>query len=186
MTASILESKLITAEEFRRLVDDGRLTELVRGRVIEMNRPSTSHGYYLLQIGFLFKQFVQQHKLGRVVGGEAGIVIQRDPDTVRGPDVAYYSYQRLPQGPLPEGYWPVSPELVVEVRSQDDRWKDILQKVSEYLSADVLIVLVVDPAPRCVHVFSSDNAVVALNADDRLTIPDVLPGFEIPVSQLFE
>ena len=127
--ASLLESKLLTAEEYGRLPDDGRLTELVRGRIVELNHPFTSHGYLMSRISALLWQYVDQHKLGRVVSGDAGIVTQRDPDSVRGPDVAYYSYQRIPEGPRPEGYWTASPELVIEIRSGDDRWKDIHQKV---------------------------------------------------------
>ena len=111
---------------------------------------------------------------------------QRDPDTVRGPDVAYYSYQRIPQGPLPEEYWPASPELTVEVRSRNDRWKDVLQKVAEYLSANVLTVAVIDPVPKRVHLYSADNEATILNSTDLLTFPDVLPGFELVVERLFE
>ena len=186
MTTSILEPQLLTAEEYSRLPDDGRLTELVRGKIVEMNRPFTSHGYYVIGVASVLRQFVQQHGLGRVVGGDAGMVTHRNPDSVRGPDIAYYSYQRLPQGPLPEGYWPVSPELVVEVRSKSDRWKDVVQKVAEYLSADVLTVVVIDPVPQRVHVFSADREVTVLNSSDLLTFPDFLPGFEIVVGRLFE
>ena len=139
-----LKPKLLTAEEYGFLPDDGRVTELVRGRIVEMNRPFTSHGYHLNRIGYLLTQFVENQRLGRVVSGDAGVVTQRDPDSVRGPDVAFYSYQRIPRGPLPEEYWPASPELVIQVRSKTDRWKDVLQKVAEYLNADVLTVAVID------------------------------------------
>jgi len=112
-------------------------------------------------------------------------VTQRDPDTVRGPDLAFYSYQRIPSGSLPDGYWPASPELVIEIRSESDRWKDILQKVAEYLSANVLSVAVIDPARQQVHLFS-DAETTVLNATDLLTFPEVLPGFEVVVGRLFE
>lgn len=129
--ATILNSELLTAEEYGHLPDDGRLTELVRGRIVEMNRPFTSHSYYLNRIGYLLTQFVEQHELGRMVSGDVGVVTERDPDSVRGPDVAYYSYQRIPCGPLPDEYWPTSPELIIEVRSKNDRWKVVLKKVAE-------------------------------------------------------
>jgi Uma2 family endonuclease len=183
--STLLESRLLTAEEYGRLEDEGRLTELVRGRVVEMIRPFTSHGYLMISIGSLLMQFVKQHGLGRVVGGDAGLVTQRDPDTVRGPDLAFYSYQRIPSGSLPDGYWPASPELVIEIRSENDRWKDILQKVAEYLSANVLSVAVIDPARQQVHLFS-DTETTVLNATDLLTFPEVLPGFEVVVGRLFE
>ncbi|MEK6257620.1 MAG: Uma2 family endonuclease [Planctomycetota bacterium] len=184
--ATALETTLLTAEEFLHLDDGGAYTELVRGRIVEMNRPYTAHGYFMIRIGFLFQQFIQEHDLGRIVGGDAGVVTERDPDTVRGPDVAFYSYERIPRGPLPEGYWPAAPELVVEIRSHDDRWKDILHKASEYLSAGVLTVAVADPATQRVHLFSADRETTVLNLDDELTFPDILPGFHVPVSRLFE
>lgn len=183
---TLLDSKLLTAEEYGRLPDDGRLTELVRGRVVELNWPFTSHGYYINLVACLLAEFIKQHRLGRIVGGGAGLVTQRDPDTVRGPDVAFYSYGRIPRRPLPKGYCPNSPELVVEVRSPSDRWKGILQKVAEYLSADVLTVAVVDPESQRVHVYSADKEATILNNTDRLTFPDILPGFDVGVGSLFE
>lgn len=184
--ATILESKFLTAEEYGRLPDDGRLTELVRGRIVEMNRPFTSHGYLVSRITVLLWQFTDHHGLGRVVSGDAGVVTQRDPDSVRGPDVAFYSYKRIPHGPRPDGYWPASPELVIEIRSNDDRWVEIHQKVGEYLAAEVLNVAVVDPEQQKVHLFSADRETVVLNSSDKLTFPDVLPGFEIVVARLFD
>ena len=151
-----------------------------------MNRPFTSHSYFCVRISVLLYQFIDAHGLGRVVSNDAGVVTQRNPDTVRGPDVAFYSYARVPRGPLPEGYWPVTPELVIEVRSPDDRWKDVVHKAAEYLDANVLTVAVIDPVPQRVHLFSADRESTVLNAGDMLTFPDVLPGFEVPVSRLFE
>ena len=184
--STIFEPRLLTAEEYGRLADDGRVTELVRGRIVELNRPFTSHGYLVYRVAMLLGQFVDQHRLGRIVTGDAGVVTQRDPDTVRGPDVAYYSYQLIPPGPLPDEYWPASPELVVEVRSRNDRWKDVLQKVAEYLSANVLTVVVIDPVPKRVHLYAADNEATIVNSTDLLTFPDVLPGFEVVVDRLFE
>lgn len=184
--STLLESRLLTAEEYGRLPDDGRLTELVRGRIIELNRPFTSHGFYMNRIDYLMTQFVEQHRIGRIVVGDAGLVTQRDPDTVRGPDLAFYSYQRIPSGSLPDGYWPASPELVIEIRSREDRWKEIHQKVGEYLGADVLLVAMIDPELQRVHLFSADREPMVFNATDRLTFPEVLSGFEIVVGQLFD
>ncbi len=184
--ASVLESKLLTAEEYGRLENDGRLTELVQGRIVEMNLPFTAHGCLVYRAAMLLGQFVELHRLGRISVGDAGVVTQRNPDTVRGPDVAFYSYQRSPDGPLPDQYWPISPELVIEVRSTSDRWKDILLKVAEYLSANVQTVAVIDPNSRRVHVYSADSDATILGVTDLLTFPDVLPGFEVVVQRLFE
>ena len=99
MTTALI-TELMTAEEFLHLNDGGAYTELVRGRIVEMNRPYTAHGYFLARIIFLFQQFVHEHDMGRVVGGDAGVVTERNPDTVRGPDIAFYSYERIPRGPV--------------------------------------------------------------------------------------
>jgi Uma2 family endonuclease len=180
------DSKILTAEEYAKLPEEGVPTELVRGRIVERNRPHTSHGFYVNRIAYLITQFVEARDLGRVVVGDAGLVTQRNPDTVRGPDVAYYSYQRIPRGPLPDEYWPASPELVFEVRSQGDRWKDIVVKVGEYLSAEVLTVVVIDPVSRRVHVYSADNETTILAMTDTLAFPDILAGFAVVVRQLFD
>ena len=184
--SAISETRLWTADECLHAPDDVRLTERVRGRIVELHRPSTAHGYYCSRVSFVLMQFVEQHGLGRVVSNDSGVVTQRDPETVRGPDVAFYSYHRVPRGPLPDGYWPASPELAIEIRSPEDRWKDVLQKTSEYLNANVLTVAVIDPVPQLVHLFSADRAATILNASEKLTFPDLLPGFEVVVSRLFE
>lgn len=183
---TVLEAPLLTAEEFLHLDDCGAFTELVRGRIVEKNRPYTADGYFLARIVFLFLQFVQDHDLGRIAGRDAGVITERNPDTLRGPVMAFYSYERIPRGPLPEGYLPAAPELVVEIRSFDDRWKDILHKASEYLSAGVLTVAVADPQTQRVHLYSADREMTVLNVDDELTFPDILPGFAVPVKKLFE
>lgn len=183
---TLLDPKLLTAEEYGRLRNDDRLTELVRGKIVEMNRPFTTHGYHVYRAAMLIGQFVDQHRLGRIIVGDAGVVTQRDPDTVRGPDVAFFRYQRFPDGPLPEEYWPASPELVIEVRSTSDRWKDVVLKIAEYLSANVQTVAVIDPDSHRVHVYSADSETTILSDTDSLTFPDVLPGFEVVVAKLFE
>ena len=181
-----LKTPRLTAEEFLHLDDGGAPTELVRGQIVEFKLPYTAHGYYCCRIATFLGTFVDQHQLGRIGGGGAGVVTERDPDTVRGPDVAFYSYERIPRGQLPKGYWLATPELVVEIRSHDDRWKDILHKASEYLSAGVLTVAVADPQTQRVHLYSADREMTVLNVDDELTFPDILPGFAVPVKKLFE
>ncbi len=184
--ATALDTTLLTADEFLHLPDGGAATELVRGRIVEMNRPYTSHGYLTMRAAFLIQQYLQQHDIGRVGGADAGVVTERDPDTVRGPDVAFYSYERIPRGPLPPGYWPSAPELVLEIRSADDRWKDIIRKAGEYLSAGVITVAVADPETQRIHLFFADREATVLNSDDQLTFSDILPGFSVPVKKLFE
>jgi Uma2 family endonuclease len=177
---------LMTANEFGERPDPGYPEELVQGRVVEMPPPDRRHGYVCGQAYYLLRQFIEQHDLGRVMCNDSGVITERNPDTVRGADVAYYSYARLPKGPLPTGYGPEVPELVVEVCSASDRWVDIHEKVAEYLRAGVLIVVVLDPKPQTAHLFSGDGAPRMLGVEAELELPGLLEGFRVRVGRFFE
>ena len=177
--------RLLTAEEFFALPGDGPPAELVRGQVEAMEVPGSRHGHFCNLIGRLLGNFVEAHDLGYVLGNDSGVVTARSPDSVRGPDIAYFSYSRMPKGKLPIGYPAVAPELVFEVLSPTDRWKDVLAKVSEFLQAGVLMVVVVDPARETIVVHDADQPASILVAGQSLTLPDLLPGFELPVDRLF-
>ena len=176
----------MTAEEFGLRPDPGYPEELVRGRIIDMPPPDRKHGYVCLKAGRRFGNFVDERDLGRVMSNDSGVITEHGPDTVRGADVAFYSYARLPRGPLQTGYGPEVPELVVEVRSASDRWGEIHEKVAEYLGAGVLVVVVLDPGPQTAHVFAADNPPRVLGAEDELTLPGVLEGFAARVGTFFE
>jgi Uma2 family endonuclease len=177
---------LLTAEQFRLLPDDGKTRELVRGRVIEVSLPSPRHGYYCGNVAGILREHVKSRKLGRVVTNDAGIITERKPDTVRGGDVSYYSFLRLPPGPLPEGYLEVVPEIVFEVRSPSDGWTKITAKATEYLVAGVLVVCVLDPKKESVTVYRDDESPQALRREDELTFPDLLPEFRVKVGEFFD
>ena len=178
---------LVALEEYLQMPDTGRQTELVRGRIVEMNPPYPWHGFICSRIDRLTGNFADSHDLGRVMCNDSGVVTERNPDTLRGADVCFYSYQRLPKGPIARrSYFDVMPELVFEVRSPSDRWREVLEKVAEYLRAGVLVVCVVDPEAYTVTVYESDSPTRVLNKDDMLTLPQVLPGFAVKVAQLFE
>jgi Uma2 family endonuclease len=182
---SIAESQ-ITAEEYCDLPDDGRRTELVRGRIVELTQPSFIHGFVCLEIGSIIREWVKERDLGRVVSNDTGILTQRDPDTLRGADVAYYSFARLPKESTPRKYPDVAPELVFEIRSPSDRWRKIYAKVAEYLDLGVLVVCVLDPDTQCAHLYYSDQPARTLGPDDELTFPECLPDFRVLVRSLFE
>lgn len=186
MTPAIAPPKLLTIEEYLRLPDDGRKTELVRGRVVEVPPTYPFHGYVCSKIGRLVGNHAEAANLGRVMTNDSGVVTERDPDTLRGADVCYYSFQRMP-GPMPEeGYFPVAPDLVFEVMSPSDRWPQVLKKVTEYLEAGVAVVCVVIPSDRSAIVYRNDTKPEPFAADAELVLPDVLSGFRVPLRQFFE
>ncbi|HEX7446832.1 MAG TPA: Uma2 family endonuclease [Pirellulales bacterium] len=176
---------LLTAEEYLRLPDNGCPTELVRGRIVTMDVPNFRHGKLCALLGRLIGNYADEHQLGHVLTNDAGVVTERGPDTVRGPDVSFYSYTRVPKGADPAGYPSVVPELAIEVRSPTDRWPKVLTKVSEYLNAEVDLVYVVDPQSQSVFAYSADQPGTVLGRDDELTFPPSLSGLRIAVRRLF-
>jgi Uma2 family endonuclease len=185
-TASATAPTPMTAAEFARRPDPGHPEELIRGRIVPMPQTTRRHGEICSQGVYLFRRFLDDHDLGRVVCNDAGVITERDPDTVRGADIAFYSYQRVPKGPMPSDYGAEPPELVVEVRSRSDRWPKVLAKVAEYLNAGVLAVVVLDDDSRTALLCLADQGPRRLGPDDELTIPEILPGFSVPVRRFFE
>ncbi len=185
MATATTTKRLLTAEEYGRLPDDGRKTELVRGEVVELNIPYPRHGQICSKINYILGNFVEDYRLGRVVINDSGIITERDPDTVRGTDVAYYSFARVPPGRLPWGYLAVPPEVVFEVRLPTDRWPRILKKVAEYLDAGVGVVCVVDEPTERILVYRAE-ASNTLTAGEELPLPELHADFRVPVRRFFE
>jgi Uma2 family endonuclease len=173
----------MTGEELFALGDIGR-TELVKGELICMAPAGHSHGYVEFNFGGILYAFAREHKLGRVIGGEVGIYTGRNPDTVRGADVAFISNERLAQVKS-ESYLDVAPELIVEILSPDDSWSEVNEKLEEYFAVGVQMVWVADPRRQQVHVYRSLTEIERLTAEDTLSGGEVLPGFSVPVSELF-
>ncbi|MCC7419236.1 MAG: Uma2 family endonuclease [Planctomycetaceae bacterium] len=178
--------RLLTIEEYALLPDDGYRTELVRGKVVEMPPATSRHGEVCGTTGWILTSFARDQDRGRVLTNDSGIITRRNPDSLRGADVAFYSYARLPKGPIPEGYLQVAPEIVFEVKSPDDRWTDIIEKVGEYLAAGVLAVCVLEPAKSVACVYRSDEATQTFTVDQTLELPEPLADFRIPVARFFE
>jgi Uma2 family endonuclease len=177
---------LLTAEEFRLLPDNGRPVELVKGVVVEMSLPTPRHGQICAKIARIVGNFADEKDLGHIVTNDAAVITHRGPDTVRGPDVAFYSYQKVPRGPLPIGYIDVPPDLAFEVRSRSDRWPGIQLKVGEYLTTGVSLVCVLDEQSATAHLFPIDRPPSAIAADGELDLSEVLPGFRVPLRRFFE
>ncbi|MEE9295208.1 MAG: Uma2 family endonuclease, partial [Phycisphaerae bacterium] len=104
---------LITSQEFETICNQLGPYELIRGEVVELSPGGFKHSRITGQVTMVIGRWAQQTKLGRVLTGEAGVIVESDPDTVRGADVAYISYQRLPREAEPSGFCATPPELVV-------------------------------------------------------------------------
>lgn len=177
---------LLTAEEYAQLPANGRPTELVRGEIVEMNPPRSRHGQVCSQTVWILSEFSRRHDRGHVVCNDTGVITHRNPDTVRGADVSFYGYARVPKGPLPQAYLPVPPDAVFEVKSPSDSWGEVLEKVAEYLRAEVAIVCVLDPEDASICVYTRDRLVQVLKGDEELVLTGALEGFRVPVRRFFE
>ena len=178
------KTKLLTAEEFAAMPELGPLTELVKGVVIDVPPPNFEHGAICVNIGVLLVQHVRPRQLGRVVSNDSGV--KTAPDSVRGADVAYFSYERLPKHVTPRGYPDVPPEVVFEVMSPDDVFRDVMEKTDEYLAVGVDLVFVVDPGREQAMMLRKGELGTVFRLADELVFPGVLPEFRLPVRSLFE
>ena len=177
--------KLVTAEEFLERYAH-RYAELIDGGLVEFGMPSLRHGEVCSRVDRLIGNFVEDRQLGRTMANDPHILISRNPDTVRGPDVCYFSFARLPPGPAPDGVSELVPELTVEVRSPSNTWTQIFGKIGDYLRVGVTAVLVLDPDGLTASVYRADTGQQIFHTGDELTLPDVLPGFAVPVKRFFE
>jgi Uma2 family endonuclease len=184
--ATTESQSLLTAEQYALLPDTGQPTELLRGKVVEINVPYPAHGRVCLRAGRILDEFAEQHGLGWVLSNDSGVITERNPDSVRGADVSFYSYARVPRGRLPHGYLGVPPEVVIEVRSDSDRWPKLLNKAYEYLEAGVRVVCLLDPDHDSAHVIRPDQPPLKLGPDDELTLPEMHESFRVRVGQFFE
>jgi Uma2 family endonuclease len=183
---SVVGERLLTADEYLRSPDNGEKSELVRGKVVKVNVPTPRHGQICSRIYYFVGVYAFDHNHGHVVMNDSGVVTEHDPDSVRGPEVSYYSYRQIPPGRLPAGYLKATPEIVFEVRSTSDRWSVILAKVSEYLDAGVKVVCVLDQISETLQVFRPDDLPMKLQGEDDFTLPDLFGDFRMKVRQFFD
>ena len=181
------KSRLMTAEDLLNMPDDGRQYELIEGKLIELTPPPGSiHGSVAGNAYWELRSFVGSRMLGKVFAAETGFRISFNPDTVRAPDAAFVSAERLPDGDLPAGYLPFAPDLLVEVVSPSDRAVDVRDKVRMWLADGARLVWVVYPSTKTVEAYRSKTDVTIVEGDQPLDGAPVLEDFSIPVSRLFE
>ena len=174
----------MTAEEFLALHGDESNVELVKGRVVRYAPTGGRKGEVCANAAFYLGDFIKKHGLGRAMSNDT--FTRTGVDTIRGADVCYLSYSRLPKdqetpsGPVP------SPDLVIEVRSPTDRLNRLMSKAYEYLEAGVVVVVLLFPETQSATIFRNEELPVQLGSNDELMLPDVLSGFAVRVSAFFE
>jgi Uma2 family endonuclease len=176
------KTETITGEEFLAMGDIGSC-ELIDGRIVYMSPAGDEHGIIESNLAFELKQFARQHKRGRVMTGEVGIYIRRNPDRVRGADVILVSYEKLPK---PTGkFLDVAPELAVEIMSPNDRWEEVREKIRDYFSIGIEQVWIVEPGNRKLLVYHSNTDLQEFGEGDTIEGEGILAGFTLNIDTLF-
>ena len=178
--------ELLTADDLMELYAQGVRAELIRGELSEIVSAGQEHGEVVSNLNADLMIFVRRGKLGRVVSSDSGVLLARDPDTVREPDIAFFSSEKFQAGERVTGYSEAVPDLVVEVVSPSDGLHTVADKALMWLTYGVRMVWVAHPNFRAIDVYRPGPRVRRLGEDDELDGLDVLPGFTCPVSQVFE
>lgn len=188
----VSNGKLMTADEFLQWVHQpenaDRYFELEHGKVIEMPPPIPWHGFLTAQIAHILRLRADTNGTGFVLSNDAGVVVEQNPDTVRGPDVSYYTEAVSDPAQfenLLRKYMTTPPVIAVEVLSPSDRVNRVAAKVDEYLAFGVKQVWVVDPETKDVAVHRPGKSMALLEGDAELLGGDDLPGFSCRVSDFF-
>jgi Uma2 family endonuclease len=173
-----------TEQDVLDLIDHAdRVCELVDGVLVEKTMGYTE-SVLALAIGEYLRGFVRKHKLG-IVSGESG-PMKILPMQVRMPDVSFVSWQRFPDGKFPAAPIPaVAPDLAVEVLSDSNTEGEMRRKLQDYFTAGVRLVWYVDPRDRTAAVYTSPEQCTVFDENGVLSGGDVLPGFELPLKELF-
>lgn len=175
--------RLLTAAEFVRFPDDDYRYELVEGRLVRMSPTGWEHGRIVSRLLVRLSEHAGSRRLGLVVP-EVGFKLRSNPDTVRGPDLAFVRQDRLPAEKV-RGFWSGPPDLAIEVLSPDDRPAEMRDKVEEYLSSGVVAVVVVDPDDISITTYRRLSSPVTSRDGDSLDLGDVVEGFQLKVSEVF-
>ncbi|MGH2561034.1 MAG: Uma2 family endonuclease [Thermomicrobiales bacterium] len=177
-------TKLYTAEDLWQMPTD-QPWELWEGELRQVPGAGVEASGLAGFIFTLLLPFVRLHKLGVLTGADGAYILSHDPYTVLIPDVAFVRWDRLPGRVRPRGYAPIPPDLAIEVRSPSDRPGEIARKLELYQRAGVPLVWWVDPVRRTVTVHRLGQSAVELHEGDELDGADVLPGFRLPVAEIF-
>ncbi len=181
-------TKLFTADEFWEFVNRpenaNRIFELIRGRVVEMSRPTRPHGRVCMRVGYHLELYAERVRSGYVATDDAGVVLREDPDSVVGPDVAYYTDANTFDELHPK-WGEVAPVLVAEISSPNDKPGKVNAKIEEYLNTGVKVVWLVDYEERNVTVYRPNQTLLVVREGGTLSGGPDMPGLSVEVADLF-
>src|SRR5213078_1972868 len=158
---------LMTADELLRTHVPDKRSELVRGVLVVREPAGSRHGLVTMNLGAELAVYAKQTGAGGVYAAETGFKLASNPDTVRAPDIAFVTRERLPP-PATTGYPALAPDLAVEVLSPGDRPGEVLARVADWLSAGTRLVWVVDPERRLARDYRHDGSEAIVTAEGAL------------------
>lgn len=175
----------VTAEQLLETPDDGLRRELVRGEVRQMTPAGYQHGRIAQNVAASLHRHVHEKNLGVVLAAETGFKISANPDTVRAPDAAFVGRERVEAAGGITGYWPGAPDLAVEVVSPNDRFAEVEEKVADWLATGTRMVFIVNPQGGTVTIWTPEGGARILTEEDIVDGGDVVPGWTLPVADVF-
>lgn len=178
-------TKLMTIDDLWEIEEPGRY-DLIRGELHAMPPAGGEHGEIEMTLLRRLDNYVFDRQLGKVYPGDTGFIISAETNTWLSPDVAFVRSDRLPPRENRRGFMPLSPDFAVEIASPSDRSNTVIEKVMEYLNGGTKLVWVIHPRLRLVTAYTPDRDAHMYTEDDEVDCGDVIPGFRIHVSELFE
>ena len=162
-------------------------TELVDGRMIVRDPPKERHGHVTARVmRHLFRYFDRHYateaESGVLLCNDVGILLQRDPPTVRAADLCFYAASRRPRDP--DRYSEDVPHMVLEVRSPTDRAGYLREKIDDWQRGGCNQIWVADPRKRTIAVLSGDG-ITTLREGDRFDGGPLFPGLDMDVTTIF-
>lgn len=181
-----IKQGLLTADDLLEMYSQGIKGELIRGVLHETVAAGGLHGDIAIALCSEIRAYARPRRMGRVGGTDTGILLERNPDTVREPDIYYISAAKLPLDIQVSGYFDVVPDLVAEIFSPSDRPRDFDAKIQMWLDFGVRMVLAIYPQTRTITTHQPGRPPVTLTYDDTLDGGDVIPGFQCPMRDIFD
>ena len=179
----MVATQLLTAEDLLKMPDDGYRYELEWGVLRRMPQPNVRHGRIVLRVGRYLDEYADQH--GGIVFTDSGVIVERGPDVVRGPDIAFVAADRLPPDWDPSGYLPFGPDLVVEVASPSDEKHEIEKRIAQLFAVGTRLIWYLDPETRTITARRPDGSSRVYGEGEDLDGEDVLPDFRLAVAEIF-
>jgi Uma2 family endonuclease len=176
---------LLTAKDLERMQQQlpDYPMELVEGEIIVMSPSGYESDEVALEIAAQLRNWVRPRKLGRVAGSSAGFKLPTSDEDVRAPDASFVKAERLRR--TTEDYARLVPDLFFEVKSKTDSLERLRQKIQVFLDLGALIGVLVDPRTETLEVYRPGVEATRLQNGDVLTVPELLPGWEMTVSEIW-